>query len=78
MSSSADQQQPADASSTSTSTSTSSSTFEAAKNGDADFIQAAILDGVDVNKRDSNGERRVRALQSRTCSIPLLRYPTTS
>ncbi|CAN0239476.1 unnamed protein product, partial [Ectocarpus sp. 6 AP-2014] len=54
MSSSADQQQPADASSTSTATSTS--TFEAAKNGDADFIQAAILDGVDVNKRDSSGE----------------------
>lgn len=35
------------------------STFDAAKNGDVDFIQNAVLNGADVNERDENGERWV-------------------
>lgn len=31
--------------------------FHAARSGDADFIQAAIMNGADVNQRDSDGER---------------------
>lgn len=31
--------------------------FHAAKVGDSDFIQAEILNGVDVNTRDGKGER---------------------
>lgn len=35
------------------------STFDAAKKGDVDFIQNAVLNGADVNEKDSNGERCV-------------------
>ena len=31
--------------------------FHAARMGDADFIQSEILNGADVNEKDSNGER---------------------
>lgn len=34
--------------------------FHAARVGDADFIQSEILNGADVNEKDSNGERYVR------------------
>lgn len=33
------------------------STFDAAKKGDVDFIQNAVLNGADVNEKDDNGER---------------------
>ncbi|CAM9681159.1 unnamed protein product [Scytosiphon promiscuus] len=40
----------------STSSGTSESAFEAAKKGDVEFLQTAVLNGVDVNQRDSSGE----------------------
>lgn len=42
-----------------TSSGTSKSAFDAAKEGDVEFLQTAVLNGVDVNQRDSSGERCV-------------------
>lgn len=43
--------------------------FHAAKVGDADFIQSEILNGADVNKKDSNGERYDAILRCVTKTI---------
>lgn len=52
------------------------STFDAAKKGDVDFIQNAVLSGVNVNEKDTNGERsgRVRTycINTGSCKQPIM------
>lgn len=47
--------------------------FHAAKMGDADFIQSEILNGADVNAKDTNGERYDATIPYVTMTIGCVR-----